>query len=254
MTITIESPEKISFTYETAQLGARIGGFIIDLIIQALVIILTALLIGAFLLADFSSSNSLYGLLSFFFILSFSVQWGYFVFFESLMNGQSPGKKLTGITVISESGEFLSFSSIALRNLIRVVDSFPVPGFLGGLIAMMDKKSRRFGDITAGTLVVKVTDTIITEPDFTTALRPGYAQEAGTLPWVEPGKKLSEKDLWVIRTFLNQKWTLPENKRREVMQKFAETLKQKVAYKEKIEDPLTFIETVYRNSVDEDQK
>ncbi len=254
MTITIESPEKISFTYETAPIGTRIGGFIIDLIVQALVIILAALLIGSFLIADFSSSNGFYGLLSFFFILSFSVQWGYFVFFESLMNGQSPGKKLTGITVISENGEFLSFSSIALRNLIRVVDSFPVPGFLGGLIAMKDKKSRRFGDITAGTLVVKVSDTVITEPDFTTSLRPESNSADINALLNNSGKKLSEKDLWLIRTFLNQKWSLPEGKRREVIQKFADGLQRKIGHEGTIGDPLTFIETVYRNSTNENQK
>ena len=63
------------------------------------------------------------------FLWRFALMWGYFLFFEWLWQGQTPGKRVLGIRVIRRNGTSLSFVQSALRNLVRFVDL--MPGFYG---------------------------------------------------------------------------------------------------------------------------
>ena len=81
--------------------------------------------------------------------------WGYYVFFEVLWKGQSPGKRWMGLRVIRTDGTPITLSEAFIRNLVRVVDFLPA-GYGVGIITMfIDKQSRRLGDLAAGTLVVQ---------------------------------------------------------------------------------------------------
>jgi hypothetical protein len=94
-------------------------------------------------------------------VWQFVLMWGYFLFFEWLWHGQTPGKALVGIRVIQWRGTAMNFDQSAIRNLLRIVDSLPVPlplgpGLLGFAIAAGNREQRRLGDLAADTLVVHV--------------------------------------------------------------------------------------------------
>ncbi len=79
----------------------------------------------------------------------------YFVFFETLFAGRTPGKRLTQLRVVTESGAALGWKTSAIRNLLRAVDTLPA-GYLIGVAAMMlSPRAQRLGDVVAGTLVVR---------------------------------------------------------------------------------------------------
>jgi hypothetical protein len=85
--------------------------------------------------------------------------FGYFLLFEWLWHGQTPGKRLVGIRVINWQGTGISFTEAAVRNLFRLVDGVPIPFLLYGagfLIAANNRENRRLGDLAAGTLVVHI--------------------------------------------------------------------------------------------------
>ena len=89
------------------------------------------------------------------------MSWGYFLFFEWLWHGQTPGKRLLGIRVIQWSGTGISFYQAAVRNLLRVADSMPWLLIFGGYgfgfaVAACNRRQRRLGDLAANTLVVHV--------------------------------------------------------------------------------------------------
>ena len=73
---------------------------------------------------------------------------------ESLM-GRTPGKKLVGITVVSEDGSLPSTRALAIRNLLRPLD-FVVGYGLGFVTMVMTDRRQRIGDTMAKTVVVKV--------------------------------------------------------------------------------------------------
>jgi hypothetical protein len=97
------------------------------------------------------------------FLWLFVTCWGYFLLFEWLWKGQTPGKRLLGIRVIRLNGTAVTFDESAVRNLLRLADALPLPiplpifpGGLGFVIAASNRASRRLGDLAAGTLVVHV--------------------------------------------------------------------------------------------------
>jgi uncharacterized RDD family membrane protein YckC len=87
-------------------------------------------------------------------IVWFLVQFGYFLFFEAIWNGQTPGKRWTHLRVIQDSGRPITVYEAAARNLLRIVDS--IPGLYGVAIisALFSAKSKRLGDYVAGTVVI----------------------------------------------------------------------------------------------------
>ncbi|MEO1369449.1 MAG: RDD family protein, partial [Acidobacteriota bacterium] len=80
---------------------------------------------------------------------TFSIQWGYFSICEILMDGKTPGKMAVGLRTVSHLGGQPSKGAILARNFLRSFD------FLVGLpIMILDRQSRRMGDLVASTLVL----------------------------------------------------------------------------------------------------
>jgi len=102
----------------------------------------------------------------------FVVEWFYGGLFETFWNGQTPGKWLLGIRVLTVDGQPINGLQAVMRNILRFVDMMPlvplpfyyvfevppipfVPTFVVGLIApMCNNRYQRLGDIVCGTMVV----------------------------------------------------------------------------------------------------
>jgi len=146
----ILTTEKVPFTYRVAGLGARYLALLVDLA-------LLVLLLFAGRMATVVMDIGRMGLgLAVFFLWSFVLFWGYFLLFEWLWDGQTPGKRLLGIRVIRRNGTSLGFVGSALRNIVRVIDL--LPGFygVGFLVAACNRENCRLGDLAGDTLVVHV--------------------------------------------------------------------------------------------------
>jgi uncharacterized RDD family membrane protein YckC len=150
--ITIITPANIEVEYRLAGVGSRLAAFLIDFFVQ----ILTILLTGAIILLGFDryifgnpepSGIALGAIL----ITSFVIHFGYFIFFELYMNGQTWGKKIFGLRALRENGQPLSLSNVAIRALFRSsVDLM----YIGLFVIMFSKQHKRLGDMAAGTVVV----------------------------------------------------------------------------------------------------
>jgi uncharacterized RDD family membrane protein YckC len=249
-TITIEAPEKILFTYSLADTGARAAAFLLDLIIQGLLLLACGLIIFFAFLAGETIETRIFEDLSplataFFYLALFFLQWIYFIFFEIVLGGRSPGKKLLKLRVLKLNGEPLDFSSIVLRNLLRAVDNFPLFHILGGLISIIDKRSRRLGDLVAGTIVVYDHPGMAEEPDFTVKLRDYSPLKTASSDLLTHGR-LTERDLYIIRRFFNQRYKLPPGRLWEISEKLAEDVARKLGYSNPLKDNIEFLETVYK--------
>jgi uncharacterized RDD family membrane protein YckC len=164
--IDVATGESVAFTYELAGLGSRFFAVFIDLTIQVLtvVVLFFAFIIFAFHLPDpdggatsattFSKTESaiLIAIVSF---ATFLLFFGYFILFEWLWGGKTPGKRLLGIRVVRDGGFPLDFTSSAIRNVVRIIE-FGL-GFyaLSAIATLADSRNRRLGDMAAGTLVVR---------------------------------------------------------------------------------------------------
>lgn len=160
--------EKVPFTYRVAGMGARFLAWLIDASLMSL-IGFAGIAVGACVLERMLSG--LGGAVLVLWIFALSVL--YFLVFEWLWAGQTPGKRALGIRVIQFRGTSISFFQAAARNLVRMVDALPFFYGLGFVIAACNEKHLRLGDWAAGTLVVHVER----KPRLVRALQ-GAAEEA----------------------------------------------------------------------------
>lgn len=154
----IETPENVDLQRRLAGIGSRLVAGLLDHLLMA-----GALLLLVFLLFLFGISLLAYGtslirqtdawVTAFFTLVFFLVYWGYFVLFETWMNGQTPGKRYMRIRVVQQEGGAISFQAIAIRNLVRPVDFLGVYA-VGGLVMFLTRKVQRLGDLAAGTVVI----------------------------------------------------------------------------------------------------
>ena len=83
------------------------------------------------------------------------VLWmAYFIFPEGLF-GASFGKILNGLCVVRVDGAPITFGSIVIRNVLRLIDVLPGAYLLGGALVLVSGDSQRLGDLVAGTTVIR---------------------------------------------------------------------------------------------------
>jgi len=86
-------------------------------------------------------------------IAVFLLEWLYPVTFE-VLSGATPGKRAMGLLVVHDDGTPVGLPASLIRNLLRVVDFFPLFYGVGLVCTLVDRDFRRLGDLAAGTLVV----------------------------------------------------------------------------------------------------
>ena len=160
-TLTIQTPESVRFQFVLAGVGSRAAAFLVDTVIRylsILVIFILASLLGSLLPAldptGIFEKFSKTWLLAIAVLAYGMVDLGYFLFFEALWNGQTPGKRKQGLRVIRSNGQPIGWLESAIRNILRAVDM--LVGFypLGLIVIFFSRNNQRIGDYAAGTVVV----------------------------------------------------------------------------------------------------
>jgi uncharacterized RDD family membrane protein YckC len=150
--VTIETPEHVRFRYMLAGPSRRLAAYALDTLVRGLVFAFFAIAGG---LGRVGAGATLGGFTTgALFLIAFVIEWAYFVLFETLWNGQSPGKRWLGLRVVNASGRPLAFVDSVLRNVLRAADFLPAFYALGGAISAFDPRFRRLGDFVGGTLVI----------------------------------------------------------------------------------------------------
>jgi len=200
--LRIETPEGVDLEVTLAGLGSRAGATFVDsLIIGAALVVL---LIGATMLgifADESSSEFFFVVLGLAALGSLVLTVGYFLLFETLNGGRTPGKAAFGIRVIKMDGAPLGFGAVAIRNLVRLVDS--LPGFYAvGIIAIVtSSRNQRIGDLAAGTVVIRDRKMAVAPSSLV-----GTIDLAGLPAW--DTSAVSEEEVGLIRQYAERRQTL----------------------------------------------
>lgn len=221
----VETPEQIDLAYDTAGLGSRFLSTLVDAIVQVVLLALTfglgALglrwLFDTFLPGDQRNTSAALG---FALVVGFAIWWGYHVFFEVVWHGQTPGKRAIGLRVIKEGGYPIGLGEALIRNVLRIVDMLPAFYGIGGLVMFFDKRSRRLGDMAAGTLVVKE------RRELAIAVAPSIrdaAVAAGGAP-IANLARLTSADLGLLRDYLARRAQLSPRAAEALTDRLAESL------------------------------
>ena len=184
--LQVNTSFNIDLQFETSPFHRRFFAWLTDYLIMTLYTYIMSLILAI----SFSlSSASEFGITELLLTLPVLV---YHFLFEVFFNGQSPGKRIFRIQVVSMNGQQASISQYLLRWLMRFIDFglfwglvFLINGsvFLGMILMLASIGSfilffstpynQRLGDLVAGTTVVvkklayQLSDTIFKEIDMT---------------------------------------------------------------------------------------
>jgi uncharacterized RDD family membrane protein YckC len=155
---TLETPENIQVHFELAGLGTRFCAMLVDSLLLgavALVLLISAVVMFS-AAAVFDSQGGGQWLVAVIVAVGMTLlSEGYFILFEWLMRGQTPGKKALKIRVIRDDGTPATTQEVLVRNVLRLVDFLPFFYGVGTIVLFSSRLSKRLGDIAAGTIVVK---------------------------------------------------------------------------------------------------
>ena len=110
--VEIITPENIAFTYRVAGPFRRLPAYLMDVFIR----IATIMLLGVVVLVTFGPVGLGGIAVGVTFVSWFLLDWFYGGLFEALWNGQTPGKRLMGIRVITIEGQPISGWQAILRQ------------------------------------------------------------------------------------------------------------------------------------------
>lgn len=222
----LRTPEQIDLQYDLAGLGSRSLAMLVDASIQGVIILALVFVFGfgtALLGGTFFRDSSMalvavaaaIGLL-----LAFLIIWGYFIFFELTWNGQSPGKRVAGLRVLTTRGEPVTLVHSLVRNVVRLVDLLPSAYMAGAISILLTRRSQRLGDLAAGTVVVRERHEPLPQP--LPPLDPRY----GLPEWIASAFTVEESQL--AREFLLRAHTLTDIRRYELGERLAQTFRARL--------------------------
>ncbi|MGX5817958.1 RDD family protein [Chitinophaga lutea] len=213
--IKIPTAFNIDLEFEGADLGRRLVAYIIDLMIR-----LAYIMIASWMLNKVSSSwdhetEDAIELL----VIGLPITF-YYLVSEMLMKGQSVGKKVMGLKVVSLIGNIPSLSQVLLRWMFRLIESplltmvfianalanqsflsalvWLAVGAIPVIVVLRSDFHQRLGDIAAGTIVVRsrqqhsIHDTIFRQIDT--------ADYVVSFP---QALRLSDRDLGKVKSVLD---------------------------------------------------
>jgi uncharacterized RDD family membrane protein YckC len=215
--MTIETPEGVSVTVPLAGVGSRFIAATIDLVIQATIIIVAAVVFVGYGVAGAVGSGI-------FAIVVFVTFFVYDVAFEVLADGRTPGKRWTGLRVVRAGGEPVNFVTSSIRNLIRPIDFLP-SGYLVGIASILaTRRNQRLGDLAAGTIVERA-PLKSTRPELPTVPAP---VESSTSLAAWDVSAISASDVATVRSFLERRASLEWGARTELARTMASRLRPRV--------------------------
>lgn len=227
--LVIETPERVELYYRRAHLGNRFLAAIVDHAIQ----FLTLGALAAFLYVFWFWVEAAWEALGdwavgFGIMFGFLIYSGYFVFFETIWGGQTPGKRIFKLRVIREDGRPIRFYEALVRNVLRTgLDSMPVfvvPFYSVGIIAVfLSPRSKRIGDHVAGTVVVRESELRTPTLEEVSELA-RTSRWVGSVPFQVAPQALTSIELLALKSFLRRRYELPDEMRRAMGYRLAVTL------------------------------
>lgn len=258
------SPEGVALTLPVAGVGVRASAQITDIVITLIGAI--CLLIVAGYLGQ-TAPNTWQAIAA---LLFFAIRVPYYVLAELLWNGQTLGKRLMKIKVISHDGGPLSANALVLRNMMKEAEVFlpltliftmdasnPVTSIvalvwiLGTLaVPLFDRYRRRLGDMMAGTHVIHLPVPVLLK-DLAGEPQPARAKGNEFVFLSHQLDHYGAYELQTLESLLRgqdvTRGGMPTREREETIRVIVEKIRKKIGYADPVPwpDRLRFLQAFY---------
>ena len=226
-TIRITTTQNIELEYDLASLGERILGRLLDgVVLFAYAVIAALFFVWSEMVDDFMWVMIL--------VVAIPIVF-YDLACEVFMNGQSIGKRVMNIKVISLDGAQPSLGQYIIRWVFRMID-FTMTSSLCALICVaVSEKKQRVGDMVAGTTLIKT----IPRTDFQQTIYVPTEQSNYQLSFPEV-HNLSDQDMQLIKEVIN---TVHRTGNTMLAVQAADRIKETLGIRSDME-PLAFLQVV----------
>ena len=194
--IQIKTTQNILLAFEPASIGDRMGAFATDFVLIMGYGYLASVIID---LSGYSFFTNLWEFLAISSVLMLPAAF-YSLVAESLMQGQTVGKRILKIRVLKIDGYQASFADFFIRWTFALVEVALSMGSIALISIISSKYSQRLGDFAAGTAVIternkmNISHTILEELSYT--YQPLFSQAEVLL--------FSDQDAQTIKNYLAQ--------------------------------------------------
>ena len=261
--ILVVTPENIEIEYELAGIGSRFLANLLDSFLQAAIYLGLWIVVGIIALIVSLTTSVFSRALGVFFgeiqlafalIAGFVILWGYFIWFETVWNGQTPGKRQLGLRVIRDGGYPINIFAAIVRNLIRVMDGMPLAALIllgigyfgkdplvaamGGLCILipvlcmlLSQRYQRLGDFVAGTMVVKQRAPRVPTLEALAPPPRVLPEHLAAYALADIGRQVYEMtvpEYRAVRHYIDRRWQLPPQIQQIVAMRLAVPLMQRL--------------------------
>lgn len=195
--LTINTTQNVNINFQAASVAERILAYLADLLVKIAYIIVVGFLFFDFMgLGKAIDKMDQWSAMAI--IVLFMLPYMFYsLVFESVLEGQTLGKRLLKIKVVKIDGYQASFGDYLIRWILRIIDVNLSSG-VGGLIAMVvNDKTQRLGDVAAGTAVISLKNKVTIKSTILEEIGDAYVP---TYPLVI---KLSDNDIRIIKETFN---------------------------------------------------
>ena len=261
--ILVVTPENIEIEYELAGIGSRFLANLLDSFLQTAIYLGLWIVVGIIALIVSLTTSVFSRALGVFFgeiqvafalVAGFVILWGYFIWFETVWNGQTPGKRQLGLRVIRDGGYPINIFAAIVRNLIRVMDGMPIAallllgigyfgkdplvGAMGGLCILipvlcmlLSQRYQRLGDFVAGTMVVKQRAPRVPTLEALAPPPRVLPEHLAAYALADIGRQVYEMtvpEYRAVRHYIDRRWQLPPQIQQIVAMRLAVPLMQRL--------------------------
>jgi uncharacterized RDD family membrane protein YckC len=155
--LVVDSVTGVDVSLAVAGTGARSLAFLIDLLIRTILVtawyvVATLIYNGRWSLATPDDPEGTWYL--YVATPATLIYLLYHCVLEIAMRGRTPGKRMAGIRIVARNGSAPTIAAQLVRNVFRLIDSFPVGYGVGLFTCLVTRDHVRVGDLAAGTLMI----------------------------------------------------------------------------------------------------
>lgn len=154
--LSINTTQNVNISFTAASVGERIGAFLLDMVIKIAYVIF----VGYFIFYLMGLGDALSGLDNWSrisIVMLFFLPYAFYsLTLETLLDGQTIGKRIVKIKVVKIDGYQASFGDYLMRWLLRLIDIWSNGGIVGLVSIIVTDKTQRLGDISSGTAVISL--------------------------------------------------------------------------------------------------
>jgi uncharacterized RDD family membrane protein YckC len=237
--IEVSTTQNVTIQYETAGFMWRCIAWLLDFAFYIAFLFLLSMIFPKLIVLFTFYTYSFWGILMIFFMY-YSVFIILQLLIEKYTEGQTLGKKITGIKILSLDGNSMDLNKYIIRFVYNYIDIYFSFFSIGTILILMSEKNQRLGDMIANTTVIKLKpDRIVTLDDLQ-----NLPDKEDYIPKYPQVTRYTDEEMLALKNLLMRYQQYQNNTYYTILRNTVNKLKQQMNLEEVKLDDVTFLREI----------